>query len=100
MIEIHLPVYAFTLHLIELKEIGNPACVVQTISTKAIRNDEEEAIKQLKTMTKDDINHSRGGNHDSNDFEVGGGTALHWAAYYGKVKVAEELLKKGASMLA
>ena len=73
---------------------------MQTILTKAIREDEEKAIEQLKTMTKDEINHSRGGNHDSNDFEVAGGTALHWAAYYGKVKVAKELLKMDASMLA
>ena len=47
-----------------------------------------------------DIKHSRGGRDDSYGFEVAGGTALHWAAYYGKVKVANKLLEKGASTLA
>ena len=44
-----------------------------------------------------DINRKRGGKLISNDFEVSGGTALHWAAYYGKVEIAKLLFKKGAS---
>lgn len=73
---------------------------MQTFLTKAIRENEDKAIEKLKTMTKDELNHSRGGNHDSNDFEVAGGTALHWAAYYGKVEVAKKLLKRNASTFA
>lgn len=70
---------------------------MQTILTKAIRKDEDKAIEQLKKMTKDELNHSRGRNPDSNDFEVADGTALHWAAYYGKKEIVEQLFKKGAS---
>ena len=87
MIEIHLPVSCIKL-------------VTLLALTKAIKEKEEEAIKQLETMKIGDIQHSRGGRDDSHGFEVAGGTALHWAAYYGKVKVANKLLEKGASTLA
>ena len=53
----------------------------------------------MKDMTVWDINHKRGGKVSSNDFEVSGGTALHWAAYYGKVEIAKLLFEKGASAL-
>jgi len=46
----------------------------------------------------EDINCKRGGNHASNDFEVKDGTALHWAAYYGKVEIVKKCLERGASM--
>ena len=54
----------------------------------------------LKTTLKDeDVNCKRGGKHDSNDFEVSNGTALHWAAYYGRMEIAKLLIGKRASML-
>ena len=53
----------------------------------------------MKDMTVWDINHKRGGKVSSNDFEVSGGTALHWAAYYGKVEIAKLLFEKGAGAL-
>ena len=51
----------------------------------------------MKDMTVWDINHKRGGKDSSNDFEVSGGTALHWAAYYGKMEIVNQLFKQGAS---
>ena len=45
------------------------------------------------------INRKRGGEDKSNDFEVSGGTALHWAAYYGMVEIAILLLGREASTL-
>ena len=45
------------------------------------------------------INHKRGGEDKSNDFEVSGGTALHWAAYYGMVEIAKLLLGRKESTL-
>ena len=88
MIEIHLPVSCIKL-------------VTLLALTKAIKEkEEEETIKQLETMKIGDIKHSRGGRDDSYGLEVAGGTALHWAAYYGKVKVANKLIEKGASTLA
>ena len=60
------------------------------------------AVKEMSVL---DINRKRGGNdfevsndlEVSNDFEVSDGTALHWAAYYGKMEIVEQLFKKGAS---
>ena len=51
----------------------------------------------MKDMSVLDINRRRGGKLISSDFEVSGGTALHWAAYYGKMEIAEQLFKQGAS---
>ena len=64
------------------------------LPTKSIRNGEETAVKD---MTVWDINRQRGGTLNSSDFEVSGGTALHWAAYYGKMEIVDKLFKQGAS---
>lgn len=53
----------------------------------------------MKEWRIEGINHKRGGEDKSNDIEVRDGTALHWAAYYGKVEIAKLLLGKEASML-
>ena len=45
------------------------------------------------------INCKRGGEDKSTDFEVSGGTALHWAAYYGMVEIAILLFGREASTL-
>ena len=50
-------------------------------------------------MTELDVNRRRGGQCNTNNFEVRNGTALHWAAYYGKVEIAKKFLERGASML-
>ena len=63
---------------------------------KAIENDSREAVKEWRI---EGINHKRGGEDKSNDIEVRDGTALHWAAYYGKVEIAKLLLGNEASML-
>ena len=42
---------------------------------------------------------ARGGVDESSDFEVSGGTALHWAVYYGKMEIAVLLLGRNASTL-
>ena len=64
--------------------------------TKAIRDGEETVVDR---MTEVDVTHSRGGECSTNDFEVSDGTALHWAAYYGKVEIAKKCLERGASKL-
>ena len=63
---------------------------------KAIENDDREAVVKWRI---EGINHKRGGEDKSNDFEVRDGTALHWAAYFGKVEIAKLLLGKEASTL-
>ena len=47
-----------------------------------------------------ELNRCRGGKVESNDYdlEVSFGTALHWAAFYGKIEIAKLLLDNGASM--
>ena len=70
-------------------------CLCYTfLPTKSVRNGEETAVKD---MTVWDINRKRGGTLISSDFEVSGGTALHWAAYYGKMEIVDHLFKQGAS---
>ena len=70
-------------------------CLCYTfLPTKSIKNGEETAVKD---MTVWDINRQRGGTLISSDFEVSSGTALHWAAYYGKMEIVDQLFKQGAS---
>ena len=57
-----------------------------------------EVEKWLETTKVKDINCKRGGECSTNNFEVRDGTALHWAAYYGKVEIVKKCLESGASM--
>ena len=50
-------------------------------------------------MKDKDVNCKRGGKHDSKDFEVSNGTALHWAAFHGRMEIAKLLIGKGAGLL-
>ena len=47
---------------------------------------------------KPDLNRCRGGKVESGPLEVTCGTALHWAAFYGKIEIAKLLLENDASM--
>ena len=68
---------------------------------KAIRCNDKARVQQWLEMTvKDkDVNCKRGGKHDSKDFEVSNGTALHWAAFHGRMEIAKLLIGKGAGLL-
>ena len=44
------------------------------------------------------MNSHKGGRASHGHFFVCNGTALHWAAYYGQLKIAELLLKNNAGM--
>ena len=46
-----------------------------------------------------DVNSKRGGKHESSDFEVSNGTALHWAAFHGRMEIVKLLIEKGAGLL-
>ena len=46
---------------------------------------------------KPELNRCRGGKVESGNLEVSFGTALHWAAFYGKIEIAKLLLDNGAS---
>ena len=45
---------------------------------------------------KGDINRYRGGFTINDGLVLEGGTALHWAAYYGQRAIVESLIEKGA----
>ena len=45
---------------------------------------------------KGDINRYRGGFTINDGLVLEGGTALHWAAYYGQCAIVESLIEKGA----
>ena len=57
-------------------------------------------VQQWLQKNPDEINRCRGGKEISSTtkLEVSGGTALHWAAFYGRVEIAELLLASQASM--
>ena len=44
-----------------------------------------------------DVNKCRGGRVSNGHFFVGGGTALHWAAYYGQLEIVNLLVSRGVS---
>ena len=46
-----------------------------------------------------EVNHCRGGLTIDGDLVLEGGTALHWAAYYGKCTLGEKLIEKGAGWI-
>lgn len=66
---------------------------------KAIERGEEATIKQwLEKKEVSDVNECKGGSHSNGLFYVANGTALHWAAYYGQLEIANLLINKGAGM--
>ena len=52
----------------------------------------EQWLKEKGTK----VNELRGGTASHSHFYVAGGTALHWAAYYGQLEIANLLLENGA----
>ena len=44
------------------------------------------------------VTECRGGQDEHGKFIVANGTALHWAVYYGQLKIADLLIKKGAGI--
>ena len=48
---------------------------------------------------KGDINRYRGGFTISDGLVLEGGTALHWAAYYGQIAIVKALIEKEAGLI-
>ena len=56
-------------------------------------------LQQWLNEESEDVNHYRGGYATEGGFVVEDGTALHWAAYYGRFPAAKLLIEKGAGVI-
>ena len=66
---------------------------------KAIARGNQPAIEEWLQDESTKVNESRGGSANYRHFAVADGTALHWAVYYGQLKIAQLLLANGAGVL-
>ena len=57
-------------------------------------------LQEWLDRESENVNRYRGGHATEGGFEVEDGTALHWAAYYGKYHAAKLLIEKGAGVIA
>ena len=64
---------------------------------KAIESGDVPAVQHWLDEEGADVNKCRGGRASNGHFFVGDGTALHWAAYYGKLEIVNLLVDRGAS---
>ena len=65
-----------------------------------IKSGEMEGFqKWLNRKGAGEVNHCRGGLTIDDGLVLEGGTALHWAAYYGKCTLVEKLIEKGAGLI-
>ena len=65
---------------------------------KAIECGDVSVVKRWLQEKETNVNEHRGGRASHGHFFVSNGTALHWAAYYGKLEIAKLLLSKNAGM--
>ena len=70
-----------------------------SLPRKAIARGNQPAIEQWLQDESTKVNECRGGNANYRHFAVADGTALHWAVYYGQLKIAQLLLANGAGVL-
>ena len=66
---------------------------------KAIKKGKLGTVKRWLEKRETKVNECRGGTASHGNFYVGRGTALHWAAYYGQLEIANLLLENGAGSL-
>ena len=69
---------------------------IHTCSCKAIENGERATVKQWLEKKETKVNKCKGGKASNGLFSVTGGTALHWAAYYGQLEITKLLIESGA----
>ena len=71
---------------------------ITTHTNKAIECKDESTVQHWLQKEGTKANEYKGGRASRGHFFVGDGTALHWAAYYGQLEIAELLLNNGAGM--
>ena len=65
---------------------------------KAIEKEDQSVINRWLQNGKKKVNKCRGGRANHRHFVVADGTALHWAVYYGKLDIAQQLLRQDAGI--
>ena len=71
---------------------------ILTSTHQAIKNGDQPALEQWLQKEDTNVNKCKGGNAYWQTHALADGTALHWAVYYGELKIAQLLLDKGAGM--
>ena len=66
------------------------------LTPQAIKEGKQATVKEWLEKEETKVNEFRGGSASHNHFLVARGTALHWAAYYGQLEIAQLLIDKGA----
>ena len=57
-------------------------------------------LQQWLNRESEEVNHYRGGFAAEGGFMLEGGTALHWAAYYGNYHATKLLIDEGAGEIS
>ena len=70
--------------------------VFLTSAHKAIENGDQPTVEKWLQKNITRVNVCRGGNACYKHHAVSNGTALHWAAFYGQLEIAKQLLEKRA----
>ena len=71
-------------------------CILFTCMHQAIKMGDKGTIECWLQNEKEKVNICRGGSSYHQHIAVANGTALHWAAYYGQLEIAQLLLDNGA----
>jgi len=66
------------------------------LTSQAIKEGKQATLKEWLEKEETKVNEFRGGSASHSHFSVARGTALHWAAYYGQLEIAQLLIDKGA----
>lgn len=74
--------------------------VLLTTIHKAIETGNQSTMEKWIRKNRTRVNEYKGGNNSHQHFAVANGTALHWAVYFGQLKIAQLLLENGAGELA
>ena len=74
--------------------------VLLTTIHKAIETGNQSTMKEWIRKNRTRVNEYKGGYGTHQHFAVANGTALHWAVYFGQLKIAQLLLENEAGELA
>ena len=64
-----------------------------------IKTGDLEGFRKWLNRKRGQVNWYRGGLATEGGLVVEGGTALHWAAYYGRFAIVKALIKEGAGLI-